>query len=134
MSEQIKETEIMIGNYLFASDQQIHQVSKFDDKTIWFEKTINRHGVSCWLTSKISECIPIPLTEDILLKCGARKVNHIHGYSFFTFSNSKINKAHIDIYEKKTCYYGSYVAKCKYLHQIQNLFKAITQTDLKVEV
>lgn len=142
--QQIKETQIMIGNYLFASDQQIHRVSKFDDKTIWFEKTINRHGVSCWLTSKISECISIPLTEDILLKCGAKRIEDNKVALILNDPST-----HLILMKIGTHWYpqieqtGEFISDgvntvclnfIDYVHQLQNLFKTLTQNDLKVEV
>ena len=77
---------------------------------------------------------PIELTEEILLKCGFERINHIHGYSFFTLSKSKVNKCHIDIYENKTQYMGYSVSHCKHLHQLQNLYFALTNEELTINL
>jgi hypothetical protein len=77
---------------------------------------------------------PIPLTEEWLKKFGAEKINHIHGYSFWTFSKSKLNKIHIDIYERHTDYYGHQVKHCAYVHELMNLYHALTGSELEVKL
>ena len=75
----------------------------------------------------------VKLTGDILLKIGFKKINHIHGYSFYSLSKSKKNKCHIDIYENKTQYMGYSVKHCEYLHELQNLFFTINGKELSIE-
>lgn len=120
--EEIKVGDIMVGNWFIRYDDKPFQW-KIDD-------------FSDLLFVYVDEIIksPIPLTEDILIKAGAKKVNHINGYSFWTFSDSKINKAHVDIYDGKTCYYGYSVNHCKHLHTLQNLFKLLTGNYLKIYI
>lgn len=79
----------------------------------------------------LEDLSPIPITEQILIEFGAEKINHIHGYSFYTFSKSKTNKIHLDIYDNKTLYMGYYVNHCSYVHQLQNLYLALTGEELK---
>ena len=38
--EEIKAGDIMTGNYLFASDNQIHKVSKFYEHTVFSNHTV----------------------------------------------------------------------------------------------
>ena len=75
----------------------------------------------------------IPLSEELLLRLGAEKINHIHGYSFYSFSKSKINKCHIDIFETRTEWMGYMIEHCKYLHQLQNAFKVFTSQELTLK-
>ena len=141
----------MTGNYLFASDNQIHKVSKFDEHTVWFEKTVNKYGFSCWVTSKITECRPILLTEDILLKAGFEK-NRFTKYP--TFKLGKVEITNVEFFDEdsegkefsfKECklsglygsdlfYFKSYSPNIKHFNQLQNLFKSLTGNDLKIEV
>lgn len=76
---------------------------------------------------------PIPLTEDILLKCGA---------SLVTYQNEKINSFFINQFrfqheEQGYCLFGSEWTigePFNYLHQLQNLFFALTGEELNVEL
>ena len=76
---------------------------------------------------------PVELTPEWLERLGAEKINHIDGYSFYTFSKSKLNKIHIDVYESKTLWYGHYVEHCRYVHQLQNLYFALTGQELELK-
>lgn len=77
----------------------------------------------------------IPLTEEWLLRFGAKKINHIHGYVFWTFHNTKQNNCLIDIYENgnKTEVNSRVVNPCKYVHQLQNLYFALTGNELEIK-
>lgn len=76
---------------------------------------------------------PVPLTEEWLLKFGARKINHIYGYTFWTFHNTKQNNCLIDIYENRTEVNSRGVFHCEYVHQLQNLYFALTGEELTIE-
>lgn len=130
MSEQIKETDIMIGNRVnltvegkdgvFNQNIVIEEIRK---DVILFNNGI--HAAYRMLR-------PIPLTEDILLKCG----------SVFHDEECHIPCLYGDIVIEKyenlwffTAGEGCKLSQGFYsVHQLQNLIKAITQTDLKVEV
>jgi len=73
----------------------------------------------------------IPLSPEILEKCGFKVVNHVHGYSFYTLHSSRINKCALDIYKEKTLWMGYNVSRCDYLHQLQNLYWCLTGTELE---
>jgi len=69
----------------------------------------------------------IPLTEEILLKCGLHpKVNYIKGLQICDgkafFSDNEFGHKQEDEIE------------CKYLHQLQNLYFALTGEELNVEL
>ena len=77
---------------------------------------------------------PIPLTEEWLLKFGFVRVDHIHGYSFYTLAKNKKNPCHLDIYKNKTVWMGYMIDQhCTYVHQLQNLYFALTGEELKIE-
>jgi hypothetical protein len=75
------------------------------------------------------EVQPIHLLPDILEKAGFVKVNHIHGYTFFSHEKSKIS-----VYEHKTQYMGYGVFHAKYVHQLQNLYYSLTGTELTINL
>ena len=59
--------------------------------------------------------IPIPLTEEILLKCGDDSV-----YTFKVYNDDG------------DCFY--YAEKCQYLHELQNMYKAIEKQELEINL
>ena len=73
---------------------------------------------------------PIPLTEEILLKCGFDEnmvLSTIEGEIRY-YGDGDIN-----IGGEDSCTLGMvYIAKCKYLHQLQNLYFALTGKELEV--
>lgn len=65
---------------------------------------------------------PIPLTEEWLVKFGFDFTNG-YGWGFvFGYINSRM------IWQ-----YNSIVVEVKYVHQLQNLFHALTEEELKIE-
>lgn len=77
---------------------------------------------------------PIELNEELFIRLGFSKINHINGYSFYSLSNSKENKCHIDIYNNKTEFQGNLIKHCKYVHELQNLYFALTREELKYKL
>lgn len=90
---------------------------------------------------------PIPLTEEILLKCPEYSIRLISKYKrIITFSNlksdvcvfqqdSKVIRLFCD-FRKNTFYikYGTQKIYFKYLHQLQNLYHALTGEELTVNL
>lgn len=83
--------------------------------------------------SNSSHWNPIPLTEEWLIKFYFEAINHIHGYRFYTLSQSKKNKIHIDVYDNKTVYMGHTIKNIEYVHQLQNLYFALTGQELTIK-
>jgi hypothetical protein len=76
---------------------------------------------------------PIPLTEEWLLKFGFEKIIHIHGYTFFVLkSTKKTRHASISIYKTYTTVGMSSCVHCENVHQLQNLYFALTNRELKL--
>ena len=96
-------------------------------------KHFNIHGYYDEYAQYIKFIEPIPLTEAWLLKFGFEKINHISGYSFF---NLKRNKRKSNL--PSICIYNNYtrvgnntsVMHCEYVHQLQNLYFALTGEEL----
>jgi len=110
---------------------------KYADKDYWIKDVI---GKPCQIDidifieaeSKPDLYEPITLSPDVLEKVGFSRVDHIHGYSFYTLSKSKKNRCHIDIYPEKTQWMSYSVKHCKYLHELQNLYYSLTGSELEV--
>lgn len=72
---------------------------------------------------------PIPLTEEILLKCGAKKSNDSFGGYIIYYpngngmrvKNNEWNSQHLSV-------------KVEYLHQLQNLYFALTNEELSINL
>lgn len=128
--EEIKPTDLMIGNAVVGSDDEIHIITKFSHDKVYYEKYTNQYGVRTWPYDQISECKPVTITEEILLKCGLKKkaftlgIEYIHSPEYFMISANKNNKDRFNYLD----------IEIKYLHQLQNLFKLLTGNDLKIKV
>jgi hypothetical protein len=83
---------------------------------------------------------PIPLTEEILEKCWFKKVkDYGTAYWKLTINNSEAISIEDDFSiglnapnELSTQGYASYPNICSSVHQLQNLFFALTGTELKI--
>ncbi len=75
------------------------------------------------------EAYPIELTEEILLKCGF-EFSHITGDER-VFSNKKINLL-INAYDNNIIKFNVFIIK--HLHQLQNLYFALTQIELEIKL
>jgi hypothetical protein len=103
----IKARELRIGNYIMVEFQHLPILNgkEIDDG----------HAV----------IFPIKLNGIVLSKCGFEKVNHKDGYIFYHHNKEKIR-----IYSNRTEYRGNFIPHCKYLHQLQNLYFALTEKEL----
>ena len=97
----------------------------------WYNQFDNLHQAS-WVTIKdLSEapesqiwCKPIPLTSEILEKCGFVYNKLVDGYEFDKYT----------IRYQMMFYDGFRISEfniCKYLHQLQNLIYALTGKELE---
>lgn len=77
---------------------------------------------------------PIPLTEEILLKCGFA-YNHPESRDSFSLGNIHFLLNDGDSVIGNGLYMNGYrIADVRYLHQLQSLYFAITGEELKVEL
>lgn len=137
MSEQIKETEIMIGNYIrdVWSENGFFKVTELRKDKVFYGNCFK---------AEYKNIRSIPLTEDILLKCGAKRIEE--NKVAIMLNNPS---THLILMKIGTHWYpqieqvGEFISDgvnvvclnfIDYVHQLQNLFKALTQTDLKIEV
>ena len=133
--------ELRIGNWIYDSDEAHHY---FQVEEIRKEKGFNgltvvyRNG-----SFRVAEPEPIQLTEEILLKCGFEKLKGKNNEN--TFMNADLNFGNPVL--KLTdytmlCTNGGYEylfldgfrLPCKYLHQLQNLYFALTGQELTINL
>ena len=143
----MKENELRIGNLvksnniLYRKDEfgKLMSVLGINDKsaTVTVIEDCNPIGYTFGQFFKYLE--PIELTEDILLKCGFTENENgepqIDTFEGMALSISiketpyKYTVWHVNTTE---CKYYMF-AECKYLHQVQNLYFAITGNELSVK-
>lgn len=125
----IQAKELRIGNFINVSlngKNWIKKVSIVGFETLRIvDNGKNIKVEQEWIT-------PIPLTEDILLKCGfdsdmilATREGELRYYG----------NGRMDIGGYESCTLSMvFISECNYLHQLQNLYFALTGKDLEVEL
>jgi hypothetical protein len=109
--------ELRIGNWL-NHDSVYRQVSSLhSDNTLRFK--FEESSIGCFKAT-ISTIKPIPLTEEILLKC-------YNDFSTDFRLEYKNNRLHIFFCEK-------WLLVCDYLHEYQNAHYLLTNQELNIEL
>jgi len=127
----IQANELRIGNYI--QDKQFKNIGYLKH---WISKNMvcvkKEFSTS---TDHISEFEPIELTEELLLKCGFVKNDNC--YNYYEFSLEPINEKEYFVILK----YTLPIAWAKLnqlpissLHQLQNVYFALTQTELQIKL
>ena len=136
----MKASELRIGNLVYVTDNLTNLIFK--------EITpINIHNLmhlTGWDKSPVDiEFEPIPLTEEFLLKFGFANIDK-GGNDFITYTDSEYNYyLQIDVRRKDGKYLildNSFddlrafsMVDIEYVHQLQNLYFALTGNELKYE-
>ena len=119
----MKANELRIGNWVFDNDQ-------LEEFTIESDTLFDESDGDC-MEKHIK---PIPLTEEWLVKFGAEKVNEISEY--FDGEDMYSYELYLDgaecLFDRK-CNCQPY-EHIKYVHQLQNLYFALTGEELKQNV
>jgi hypothetical protein len=120
----IKANELRIGNY-FNYNNIAFKVVKIENKYIGLDKEDDFGNYA-----NIEDIEPISITKEILLKCGFKKLGN-DNYSIGRINLGLNYNISIDIdYVPIHCLNG----KIKYLHQLQNLYFALTNEELKINL
>lgn len=122
----VEAKELKIGNYVYYtksfSGEDVERIEVVDVDLL---KEMER-------TSTFPRVKPITLTEEILLKCGFEQRRkgfiELSDDAFISFNNNHLG-VHNDIYSDDIEY-----ELPKYLHQLQNLYFALTNQELKIEL
>lgn len=115
----VKANEIRIGNWIEFDNRffEIHTISEVFPTLNTAEFGI---GVVDWNNIK-----PIELTEEILFKCGFKEDDLFYHKDDIIISN---------FYEDFLTLDGYDCSKIRYLHQLQNLYFALTNQELNIEL
>ena len=127
--------ELRIGNYVdlcgISKISELHSEEKqFDNVYLEFEESFE------W--TEYNKLKPIPLTEEILLKCGFSIVNENSAGKKYSYVIDGIFSQDFNLVLWKTTknfgkiYRGN--LEIKYLHQLQNLYFALTNEELTVNL
>lgn len=123
----IKPEEIHKGNLLMWEDdsKEIIKVTGFYEDEEKGDIVKFEGGVA-----QLDEFIPIPLTEEILIKAGFERKN---GYGL---RHSKISFIAIKVADAQGYHFKSTDINIEIatLHQLQNLFYSLTGTELKIQL
>ena len=130
----MKANELRIGNWLIDYENKIGKVKSIEDNNVL--KVVSNEGVL------ISYCEielykPIPLTEEILLKCWFYYVGDLfdcHVYRLGIINVSCLNG--VFTFSLKRDRKSNYVPlkEMEYVHQLQNLYFALTGEELNIEL
>lgn len=137
--------ELRVGNYIKSDDDVICIVSRIETKdyTNWnsgddFSITaLEINTNDDYLNVRFDKWKPIPLTEEILLKCGWGWNNKCNSFEndktdcrFYITKQNNINgKRKVFNYVLK-----AYIANISYLHQLQNLYWCLCGKELIVNL
>ena len=128
----MKANDLRIGNWLICYDERV-SVTQIRKDTVHYEY-LSKMGNIISTGEDIENFKPIPLTEEILLRWGFEKDNETYSWSkLFNFDN-------YDYLFELECwpnddnfYFQSKYRKVEYVHDMQNLFKALTDQELKIK-
>lgn len=128
----MKPSELRIGNFITANGMNVYwpiEGIEIISSNISTQSLIYSHN--SWLD--LSSFEPIPLTEDWLLSFGFVYDNVLNLYSL---KNSQFISLCQNITKEYWCDYESYYGldiEIKYVHQLQNLYFALTNQELIIQ-
>jgi hypothetical protein len=107
----------------------------------WMKRSYNGEYVQVQLiASNKSDCKPIELTEDILIKCGFQKLSFNDGRCLFKLNEFYIeqrglqfNRVEVNDAGNQIWYVGGKTT-CDHVHQLQNLYFALNGEELNIEL
>lgn len=129
---------LRIGN-LLEHDGIIREVSSLhSDNTLRFKD--ENSSIGCFKAT-MNTINPIEITEEILLKCGFEKfndncfmINYNMQCQLFIFSNKTqvgvVNNINVPFYYM----FNGLIHTLQYLHQLQNLYFALTNQELTINL
>ena len=131
----LKANELRIGNYIkFKSTGEVERVYNIINDFRWIGGVSEKNKKSVDINSvDIADAESIPLNEEWLVKFGFEKHFGNNNHLLYSLPNLTLVK-----YEKETdfngywlkYYQGKFPKKLKYVHQLQNLYFALTGEEL----
>jgi len=119
MITNMKIEDLRIGNWILGTNsERKSELKPFQVYAETFSDIESTYGIF----------EPIPLSEDILLKCGFEK--HKHDIRYYQYGSLKLK-----VNEKGFKFqYGESISYYHYLHQIQNLYFILNNSELKINL
>ena len=117
----MKAQDLRIGNKIFYRNKAI---------------TVNWQELK-WIQEGNNNFQPIPLTEEILLKCGFEFVRNNDEPFYQLIKNGIVfNSDYLSVEDSIDCVISTVnsLVKFKYLHQLQNIFFALTNEELTINL
>ena len=123
----MKKEELMYGNKLLFLNEVVtfSHISQIREDGIFWIKTIESK-----IDSKSFHFKPIPITEEWLLKFGFFKHNNAY---VLEKPNENIMNFKFSVWSDFTYNSSEFPVELKYVHQLQNLYFALTGTHLKLK-
>lgn len=124
--------ELRIGNWVKVNDRLLCAYGiRHDDETdkstfIYVYDDDADNPCERFMDICIKNIEPIPLTEDILLKCGFKKIS---GWNEFILDDLRC-----EFRCDTMLLYYPFGVNIKYLHQLQNLYFALTNKELDIKL
>lgn len=119
--------EIKVGN-IFIREKGTARGLEYDHNfkvdEYWMGKLFGES-----ISLALQDLSPIPLDEDVLIKCGFAKADD--GYGGYLSPN--FNGGSIRIKENRW-HNGCWDTEVKYLHQLQNLYYALTNQEINIRL
>lgn len=128
----IKTEELRIGNWVLRGDL----VKDYENSESPIKLVPNKIETIQELFD-YNDFEPIPLTEELLLKCGFEECGYellFWEHDKISFQFSGINWADSDNPEYQFLNFECGKAKIYYLHQLQNLYFALTGEELNIDL
>ena len=126
----MKATELRIGNWVnYHDDDLLFEVTRIDDLGIGVKNIDPETAQETWIEY---ECFsPIPLTEEWLLKFGFERTDLIdNSNDDWTWLFYQKDSIYIDGSDLTIETATGIVIKVEYVHQLQNLYFALTGEEL----
>ena len=124
----MKANELRIGNYI-EFDSSVRTLVIEDEQGFIEVRSIGESGVNEWSDYGASGCVsnpkPIPLTEEWLIKFGFEKLEGWDDMYYFKIGDFQVYEYNVSGYE-----YDDF--NIKHVHQLQNLYFALTGEELKI--
>lgn len=132
----MKAKELRIGNYIQDGKTNVLEINGLHNETIYSVYPLNA-SPKFETTTDSTDIKPIPLTEEWLLKFGFEK-DHYKKEVYYTLSNDDDYYIEEDKNIKLWDFnmkegIGFYLRSFKRVHQLQNLYFALTGEELKIK-
>jgi hypothetical protein len=119
----IQANELRIGNFVLAKGEWIEIFSITEDGSGGYGYNSLQGGMPNFYS-----CDPISLTPEILERCGLKNDDGYYHNEDYSFSIEERGNEYFYEYDGRNIGKG-----CKYLHQLQNLYFALTSEELEVK-